>query len=147
LSLHDDIGDLGAVALAEAPNLAGLTYLDVRCWIGPEGVRALAASPYLRHLKSLDLHVSGMGDEGADALARSPILAEVENLRLVLDELSDEGARALAASPYLARLNPGGLYLWITSGLTEAGWQALRARFGDRIWDKEKSKVREIGPA
>jgi uncharacterized protein (TIGR02996 family) len=136
LSLHDDIGDLGAAALAEAPNLAGLTHLDVCSWIGPEGVRALAASPYLRRLKSLNLHGCGLGDEGADALARSPILAEVENLRLVLDELSDEGACALAASPYLARLKAGGLYLWITSGLTEAGWQALRARFGDRIWTR-----------
>ena len=104
-----EIEALGAAALAQAPNLAGLTYLDLRCAIGPDAARALAASPYLRQLKSLVLHACDIGDEGAKALARSPVLATLEDLDLSYNDLTDEGARALAASPYLERLKQGGL--------------------------------------
>jgi uncharacterized protein (TIGR02996 family) len=134
LKIHDEIDALGAAALAQTPNLAGLTYLDLRCARGPEAALALAASPYLRQLKTLELHACDIGDEGAKALARSPILASLENLDLTSNGLTDEGARALAASPYLARLKPGGLNMRGGNGLTEDGWQVLRARFGDRIW-------------
>lgn len=134
LRIHDEIGALGAAALAQAANLAGLTLLDLRCARGPEAALALAASPYLRQLKSLWLHACDIGNEGASALARSPILASLEDLDLTSNCLTDKGARALAASPYLARLKPGGLNIRSGNDLTEDGWQVLRARFGDRIW-------------
>lgn len=130
--VRDEIGAAGVAALAQAPHLAGLTDLDLRCDIGPEGARALAASPYLRQLRNLSLLGCWIGDEGAEALARSPILANVEYLTLSHNDLTDQGALALAASPYLACLKPGGLFMWRSNDrLTEAGWQALRARFGD----------------
>jgi hypothetical protein len=84
-------------------------------------------------LKSLLLHGCGIGDEGADTLARSPILANVEYLELSMNDLTDEAARALAASSYLARLKQGGLVMGSSNYLTEDGWQALRARFGDAV--------------
>jgi hypothetical protein len=57
----------------------------------------------------------------------------VEYLDLWYNDLTDKGALALAASPYLACLKPGGLSLGSINRLTEDGWQALRARFGDAI--------------
>ena len=43
------IGDAGAQALAASPHLAGLTTLDLYGnRIGEAGARALAASPYLK---------------------------------------------------------------------------------------------------
>jgi len=134
LRIHDVIEALGAAALAQAPNLAGLTYLDLCYAEGPDAARALAASPYLRQLKRLELYACDIGDEGAKALAHSPVLATLEDLDLTYNDLTDEGARALAASPYLARLKPGGLNVRGGNDFTEDGWQVLRARFGDRIW-------------
>jgi uncharacterized protein (TIGR02996 family) len=131
--VRDEIGAAGATALAQSPNLAGLTYLDLRCDIGIEGGRALAASPYLHNLKSLFLMGCWIGDDGADALARSPILANVEYLNLWCNDLTDLGAFALANSPYLACLKPEGLDFGNTNRLTEDGWQALRARYGEAI--------------
>ena len=95
------------------------------------GVRALAASPYLRQLKSLQL--CWIGDEGAKALAGSPVLATVEDLGLSCNGLTDEGALALVASPYLERLKKGGLSIG-NNDLTADGMQAVQARFGDRVW-------------
>jgi uncharacterized protein (TIGR02996 family) len=141
LSLHDDIGALGAAALAQAPNLASLNYLDIRCAINPEGGRALAASPYLRQLKRLWLYGSWMQDEGVKDLACSPILATVEELDLTYNGLTDEGAEAIAASRFLENLNQGGLNIQSGNSLTENGIQVLRARFGDRL-----SAGRSIAP-
>ena len=142
LRIHDVIEALGAAALAQAPNLAGLTSLDLCYAEGPDAGRALAASPYLRQLKRLALYACDIGDEGAKALAHSPVLATVEELDLSYNDLTDEGARALAASPYLARLKPGGLDVRGGNDFTEDGWQVLRARFGNRI--RAQSAVTEV---
>ena len=69
-----------------------------------EGARALAASPYLARLTSLELKSNRIGAEGARALAESPHLAHLTSLHLEDNNIGTEGARALAASPYLARL-------------------------------------------
>jgi Ran GTPase-activating protein (RanGAP) involved in mRNA processing and transport len=133
LRIHDWMEALGAAGLAQAPNLAGLTYLDLCCASGPDAAQALAASPYLRQLKGLKLYGCQIGDEGAKALARSPVLATLEDLDLTYNDLTDEGAQALAASPYLERLNQGGLAMERGNRLTANGMQALRARFGDKV--------------
>ena len=144
LKIHDWIEALGAAALAQAPNLAGLTYLDLCTASGPDAARALAASPYLRQLKGLKLYGCEIGDEGAKALARSPVLATLEDLDLTYNDLTDEGAQALAASPYLERLNQGGLKIERGNRLTANGMQALRARFGDRLSAGTSIKAIEI---
>ncbi|MCY2967977.1 MAG: TIGR02996 domain-containing protein [Planctomycetota bacterium] len=133
LSLHDDIGALGVEGLAQGLNLASLTYLDIRCDIGPDGARALAASRYLRQMKSLRLYGCWIGDEGAKALARSPLLATLEEMDLTYNNLTDVGAQALANSPYLERLNPGGLAIESGNHLTANGMRALQERFSDKF--------------
>lgn len=136
LRIHDWIEALGAEGLAQAPNLAGLAYLELCTAEGPDAARALAASPYLRQLKRLRLYACDIGDEGAKALARSPVLATLEELDLTRNELTDEAAQALAASPYLERLEKGGLDMASGNRLTADGMQALRARFGEAVRDK-----------
>ncbi len=144
LRIHDWIEALGAEALAQAPNLAGLTYLEIPGDIGPEGARALAGSPYLRLSKGLRLYACWIWDEGAKALARSPVLATLENLDLTYNDLTDEGAQALVASPYLERLKQGGLKIEDGNRFTANGMQAIRARFGDRLYDRTSNKAIEI---
>ena len=144
LRIHDWIEALGASALAQAPNLAGLTYLDLCTASGPDAARALAASPYLRQLKGLKLHGCDIEDEGAKALARSPVLVTLEDLDLTYNDLTDEGAQALAASPYLERLNQGGLDVERGNRLTATGTQALRTRFGDRLYAGTSIAATEI---
>src|SRR5262249_11064913 len=60
-------------------------------------VRAIASSPYLPELCSLDLWNGGMTDDGADALAASPHWVSLRILNLAGTQLSAAGARALAA--------------------------------------------------
>jgi hypothetical protein len=52
----DEVGDRGAIALAHSPHVAHLVTLELwRNAIGRDGVEALAASPYLHDLRFLDL--------------------------------------------------------------------------------------------
>jgi Ran GTPase-activating protein (RanGAP) involved in mRNA processing and transport len=99
------LGDRGAFALAESPQLARLTELDLGGnRIGPAGARALAESPHLTGLLRLDMWGNQVGPEGARALARSPRLARLASLNLGGNEVGAEGAQALAESPHLAHL-------------------------------------------
>ncbi len=61
-----------------------------------EGTRALAASPHLRHLTTLDLSGNGIGMDGATALTRSRYLTELTTLLLDNNELIPEAVRVLA---------------------------------------------------
>jgi uncharacterized protein (TIGR02996 family) len=107
-------------AIATSPYARGLTSLSLReCFIGPEGVRALAGGPSLSQLKSLTLSHNqiygvtpecdetvlfskGIGDVGAEALASSTHLEQLEILRLRGCGIGDAGAHALACGvcPY-----------------------------------------------
>jgi uncharacterized protein (TIGR02996 family) len=97
------LGPRGAKALADCPRLESLIHLDL-CdnYVGDEGLAALAASPYLTHLRKLSLH-DYIGAQGAAALAQAPNLAGLTYLDIRCD-IGPEGARALAASPYLYQL-------------------------------------------
>ncbi len=111
-------------ALAASPHLRNLTTLDL-CYnkLGPEGARALAASPHLRNLTTLDLWHNDLGAEGAQALAASPHLQHLTTLNLGLNDLGPEGARALAASPHLRNLTT--LDLCYYNNIGPDGAQAL----------------------
>jgi uncharacterized protein (TIGR02996 family) len=102
----NNIGPPGVEALADSVSLGGLEVLklgeaggDV---IGPAAGVALGQSPYLTHLRELQLH-DDIGALGAAALAQSPNLAGLTELDLCTARGPD-AARALAASPYLYRL-------------------------------------------
>jgi uncharacterized protein (TIGR02996 family) len=78
--------------------------------LGPDGARALAASPHLRRLTALILFDCLIGPEGAKALAAAPSLGSLTTLDLSgLDwgypnDIENEGVQALARSPYLTGL-------------------------------------------
>jgi uncharacterized protein (TIGR02996 family) len=133
------IGDKGIRALLKSPHLANLTSLDLSgTGLTDAGARALAASPFVTRLKTLRLwHNPDLGDAGVTALARSPHLAGLEDLDLRgwrevwPNDVGDAGADALAASPHLEHLKR--LHVGHWRNATEAGYAALRARFGDRL--------------
>jgi hypothetical protein len=62
--------------------------------IGPAGVEALANSPHLAQLASLDLRCDGIGEAGARALLASPHLRRLY-LSILGDGLSPETLNAL----------------------------------------------------
>jgi hypothetical protein len=93
-------------ALAHSPLMASLTSLDLtsNSRIGPEGVQILAAAPGAAGLTTLELAYCRVGDEGAEAIAASPHLSGLRRLNLRANGITDRGARALLDSPHLARL-------------------------------------------
>jgi hypothetical protein len=97
-------------ALAAWPGVAELTELhgilfhdfdrdeDIRT---DDVVRALARSPYLTNLRSLELNLyPGYSDAAIDAVLESPTLARLERLRLLAD---DEELSEAALARYRAR--------------------------------------------
>ncbi len=110
-------------ALAASPLLASLTSLDLsHNAIDAEGARALANSPYLAQLTSLNLGGNSIGDTGLQALASSPHLANLKSLELDGNEISASGARALASSSHLRQLTSLNLN---SNRIGDAGLQAL----------------------
>jgi uncharacterized protein (TIGR02996 family) len=97
--------------LAESPHAANLEHLDLShpypwFWpnegmlLGPDTLRALAASPCLPALRSLDLTNHGWGQEQVEALANAGGLPRLHRLQLspVAGELLSDLAAALARS-------------------------------------------------
>ena len=78
---HNELGDAGAVRLADAPALGGLRALKLtNNGIGDDGLRALAASPHLRRLTHLEVGNNPVGDAGVRALIDSPTLKNLRRL-------------------------------------------------------------------
>src|SRR5262249_14228491 len=76
------LGDEALEALAEAPAASSLRALNLTgvAWTA-RGIAALAASPLLRTVTTLDLGGgTGIGDEGAVLLAQSPHLGNLARL-------------------------------------------------------------------
>jgi hypothetical protein len=92
----------GARAVAESPNLAGLTSLDHSGNpTGPEGTRALAASPFLSRLTRLwvDLTTSPILSAGTWAdWQRYTDPGHLENLRNELEEAREALRRRFGAA-------------------------------------------------
>jgi uncharacterized protein (TIGR02996 family) len=115
---NTDIGDAGLAALAASPLLSQLHALDLtQTWIGEAGVIALARSRNAANLTSLTLaDHRGIGDDAARALAASPWLARLSSLDLSAATYGNaekvvtaEGLRALLTSSHLAALTDLGL--------------------------------------
>ena len=111
------------LAVAASPRLRNLATLDL-CdnRIGREGALALAASEHLQQLTRLDLSWNHIGDAGVLALAASPHLANLTRLDLAGNDIGPVGALALAASPYLQHLSELDLNL---NHIGDAAAQAL----------------------
>lgn len=99
--VHTRGGDSGAVVLARSPHLRKLDEL----WlgnnrVGPEGLAALAAAPWLEGASTVDLEMNPVEDP-------APLVgsAAAANLKfLSVGEVDREGLLAVAASPHLGRL-------------------------------------------
>lgn len=119
------------VHLPESRYLQGITELNLtENGIGNAGLLALAESANLPRLSRLSLVCTQIGDDGVEGLSRSSHLSGLRWLNLDRNRVSDRGAIALAASPHLGEL------AWLCLGgywIGEAGLNALRARFGDRV--------------
>lgn len=123
------------IRLAASPVLGWLNALALGpdSWtgnaeIGDDGARALAASPHLGRLRSLELSDTAIGPTGVRALAATPGLGRLTSLQLLGfdcttgNHIGDEGARAIAESEHLARLTHLGLP---NNSITEAGKRLL----------------------
>lgn len=97
---------------------------------GDAGAAALAASPHLVRLRSLELSDTGIGPQGVRALADAPWVENLDRLEFsgfdctTSNFIGDAGARALAESPRLTRLTSLSL---ITADVADRGAEALAA--------------------
>ena len=98
--LYDDqIGDVGAIALAETLKNSQLTELNLgRNQIGDKGARALAEALKNSQLTDLRLSYNRIGDDGAKALADALEDSQLTQLNLDHNQIGDDGAKALAAA-------------------------------------------------
>jgi hypothetical protein len=113
-SLHltaADNMDSVAVALAEASNARSIRDLSFRVEgmappkpLTSAGLTALAGSPHLSAVRSLDLYLNAVDAAGVKVLAKSEFLARLERLVLTHNPLGAASAKALAASPHLGNL-------------------------------------------
>jgi uncharacterized protein (TIGR02996 family) len=98
----DGPGDAGLAALASSPTVRRLRSLDLaESLVTAEGARHLAGAAHLATLRTLDLHDNPVGPAGARHLAASPHLAGLRWLSLAQAGIDDEALQALASSPYL----------------------------------------------
>jgi uncharacterized protein (TIGR02996 family) len=123
------LGERSARALVRSPGGARLSGLRFDC-LGPPGVKALASSPRLADLTTLDLSYGHFGDGGARALAASPHLARLVELALYLCGVGDAGSQALLGSPHLMGLRRVDLRRNELGRKQKALW---RARFGKNV--------------
>ena len=104
--------------------------------IGDPGVQALAQSPFLHQLQTLELECNRIGDAGVAALARSRFSGNLRRLHLGDNPFTEVGARALAESPYLDQiehLSVHGIYSWKADKLPRSACDMLVQRFGNRV--------------
>jgi uncharacterized protein (TIGR02996 family) len=104
--------------LAASPVLRGITSLDFGpdSWtgnseFGDAGARALASSPHLARLRSLELGDTNLGPEGFRALVQALPLRHLTSLKLTgfdcttSNHIGDDGARALAEATHMTNLS------------------------------------------
>jgi Ran GTPase-activating protein (RanGAP) involved in mRNA processing and transport len=122
----NDLGEAGLSVLAAAsgrlPALRGLA-LNTNTFIEEDELRALAASPLLGRLTSLNLSGTRVSAAGVAALARSPASNQLLHLDLSGNELGEEGLSALVAASGLGALRQLNLAY---ADLADGGVSALR---------------------
>lgn len=103
---------LNAAALADSPHLRRLRTLDLQHNRLDSGdVRALLVSEHLTNLTELDLSHNRIGDSGVRSLANSPLLTRLKSLNLCGNDFGANGLRALAGALEKMARAPAGLSL------------------------------------
>jgi uncharacterized protein (TIGR02996 family) len=119
------MGDAAAQVVARCAALQGLTRLEIPCGgLSADGVKALAASPHLTNLETLNLFSNKGTSAAAEALAASATMANLRSLTVSNNSITDDGAQALAQSQHLTKLRALSLR---ANALTVAGIKALAA--------------------
>jgi len=100
------IGDGGAEMLANARPFTRLKalHLNDNRTIGCSGMKSLARSPYLGHLRLLDVSGNDVADAGLIHLAESAGLERLRTVRLHANRIGDAGVAAFAVSELFARI-------------------------------------------
>jgi uncharacterized protein (TIGR02996 family) len=103
------LGDAGMESLVVSPVFARMIAKDLaldlrRLEIGPMGAKALAASPAIERVESLDLEGNVLSDQGLAALAASPYLKRLRVLSLRENRIGDDGVLMLSRSSLMATL-------------------------------------------
>jgi uncharacterized protein (TIGR02996 family) len=90
------IQDLGVGVIVQSARLAGgLVALSLSsCWLSDQAAAALASSPHLGRLRSLDIGRNGITGGGTLALADSPLLRRLRRLSLGMLRRCDDESRA-----------------------------------------------------
>lgn len=102
--MSNDVGPAGAAGLARSAMLPNLRRLDLsRCFIGPDGAKALTAAP-LPRLRHLGLWLCDLGAKGCRQVLLSENLAGLWALDASDNTFTDATAKAVAASTPLAQL-------------------------------------------
>jgi uncharacterized protein (TIGR02996 family) len=121
--LSGTFGDPALRALAASPHLAKVRSLELHYFrLDAQRLAVLVASPHLGGLRALQLDGCRIGPDGARLLAGSPNLAGLTALRLRHGDVGPAGAAAFAGSPHLARLEALDLTL---NGIADEGLTAL----------------------
>jgi uncharacterized protein (TIGR02996 family) len=127
-----------------SPLLSRLECLSLYGDYQDEGMRVLAACPYLDRLKWLFIMENGCGDDGAEALAGSPYLENLQYLYFNRHQISDRGAMALATSTKLRGVS------FLSLGKTESLSQPVVAELKERFqyldgWPTESPVAKGLG--
>jgi uncharacterized protein (TIGR02996 family) len=156
--------------LADLPLLRSITELEVEAWIGPADAQAIAASPHLRQLRSLEIWLGNREGGDAETLAAfagsaSRAYPDLNELRIVdvpgcsaetIAEANRLAGRPIARAVIpLPRLYPiaADFHLWIFAGHLPDGTQIFAdvPRRGDRTANLfcftpagEQTEIREL---
>jgi len=113
-------------ALAASPHLAQLTTLDLfDNLIGDAGVEALVASPHLTRLTKLSMGGCQIRERGVRALAGSRLLAQLTSLDLGSNYLQTAGVQSLLDSPYFIQLTELNLSGDVMNDVYDSSWFLL----------------------
>ncbi|HAA56348.1 MAG TPA: hypothetical protein DCE42_16405 [Myxococcales bacterium] len=105
LALGEGITGKGAAALAASPKLRSVRTLDLnRNRIGLRGLRTLLQSPHLKHLKALHLGRNRLSYKHMSLFTEEIAIEALERLDLDHNKLSPGAIRALAKAPMLSTL-------------------------------------------
>jgi len=146
---ENNLGDPGALALAQAVFLPQLVHFDARFnHIGEEGgqalgqavfknvqvfilqdnqtgdvcLKTLAKNPGFMHVRKLNLYRTGLTDSGIKTLAKSKVLKKLKHLNLARNVLRVDAALALASTKTLTNIET---LLMFDTFIGDRGVQAL----------------------
>jgi hypothetical protein len=126
------IQDLGVGVVVQSARLAGaLVALSLRsCWLTDLAAAAVAASPHLGRLRSLDIGPNGITGAGVLALAGSPLLRRLRRLGLGMLRRCDAEARAAL---FRAAASVPGLVVYVSRYWGEDVVTQAREALGERL--------------